>query len=254
MGTYVWQHFNTLDESSRYVLRICFKSGCDGLPLQISLPFEKDYPIIYYISYILNLVVSNLIVLSGINAIGMYFLSHSLLLVLAFSLRSLGKELKRLVEESKEHVYTGIQLYLTYKSKMNSINGIVGNLVLCYYFSVAAYFITLPDTLIVLIAGESYTELSIFSYFLIYLIFWIVSANYHGSILRTLRSWLDYQIFENFRGGSKSLLTEDVKLILGRIKGDVEGGCPEWGIACKFFVVTNDLLKSVCLVVKMQIN
>lgn len=202
-----------------------------------------------------------LCILAISNSSGYYNFAHFMFLSLGLSIKDAAKEFAIEMQEVKDNVEMGIQLYHDLKKRIFGLNQLFGTQLLLYFFTSTAYFVTGPDILKNNLESSMVEKYSFIVFFSIYILFWTISANFHASVQGTLKNWLDYQIFHKhhhdfeFKARSKADTSDgQIKMQLESMERELTAGCPSLAISSKYFAVTTGFLGTVCSVDKYKLH
>ncbi len=208
-------------------------------------PEESSWRLVAFgngtLSAVAHKMLGRVTILSIGHSYGYFYLTHFIFFTFALAMRDVAKEFAIKMMETKEDVEQGTKEFLNLKNRIHELNDIFGTRLLIYFFASTAYFVTGPD----LVRNyQTTSNFEIYGYFLFFatsILFWTIGAYFHALVQGTLRSWLDYQIFQN----CQNCRSFEIRVQLDSIEREYTAGCPCLAISTKYFAVTNGFLGTV---------
>ncbi len=188
------------------------------------------------------------------NISGYFYMTHFTFLTLGLAMRDMAKEFSQEMVQSIDDVKKGIQIYLDIKQKVEDLNDIFGTRLLTFFVGSTSYFITGPDVFNSFRSTSIADKYSYLMYFSTGLLFWMTCAHFHASVQKSLKSWLDYQIFHstNWKFNAQSfnnLAAIHNRMRLDSMEKECTAGCPSLAISTNYFAITNRFLGTVRIII-----
>ncbi len=211
----------------------------------VSVSEESSWSVVVYGNHTLSDVVQNLFgrltALSIGHCYGYFYLTHITFLIFSIAMKDVAKEFAIKMVKAKEDVEEGTKEFLHLKRRIHEINDIFGTQLIIYFFASTSYFVTGPDVIMDFQNPSNAPKYSFILFFSTSMLFWIIGAYFHASVQETLRSWLDYQVFQN----SHNCRSLETRMQLDSMEKEWTAGCPSLAISTKYFAVTNGFLGTV---------
>lgn len=180
-------------------------------------------------------------VFSIAHCYGYFYLTHFIFLTFSIAMKDIAKEFEIKMMDTKDEVERGTKEFLLLKRKIHELNGIFGTRLLIYFFASTSYFVTGPDIIMDFQNPSNASKYSYIFFFSTSMLFWMIGAYFHALVQETLRSWLDYQIFQN----SQNCRELEIRMQLDSMEKEWTAGCPSMAISTRYFAVTNGFLGTV---------
>lgn len=202
-----------------------------------------------------------------------YFINHIFVFLTTCKIFLLALDFQECVENLPINDFDNmIKLYRKLKTKLELINTFAGWHVLTFCAIVLTYYCEIPDV----ISGKMWEREglgSVVFYLFLNSFLWLVAAEGHSVIHKTVKKWIDNYLFNRYNDIPKLEKVEikqglakncgnlhsldnnhassmEIHMMLMAIRNDLSA--EPLGLSCKFFTVTHGFLTSVSLVVFME--